>query len=177
MKRIALCLAGALTVCILSGCSAAPVWDTTLSDGTSARLYRQEDGTASITTLTEQEKDGYCLVTRTSVTGQDTGDGIEYTTWYRIETYQPLTDSEEDIRQAAEAFDAAKPDPAWCSEDPVSSRRTGSRQEDGYTLSYNDETKTFAWEYTLSEPAVLAYSVAGDSFTFEPIQQKEAAEG
>lgn len=175
MKRITRLLAGAMAVCILSGCSAAPVWDTTLSDETSARLCRQADGTASITTLAEQEKDGYRLVTKTSVTGRDTGDGIEYTTWYRIETYQPLTDSEEDIRQAAQAFDSAKPDPAWRSEKPVSSRRAGRVQEDGYTLSYNDETRTFAWEYTLSEPAVLDYCLTDDGFTFEPIPQKEAA--
>lgn len=174
MKRIALLLAGVMAVCILSGCSAAPVWDTTLSDGTSARLYRQEDGTASITTLTEQQKDGYCLVTKTSVTGRDTGDGIKYTTWYRIETYQPLSDSEEDVRLAAEAFDSAKPDPVWQSDDPVSARGTGSMQQEGATLSYNDETRTFAWEYTLAEPVVLNYTVTGESFTFEPVQQEEA---
>lgn len=176
MKRMMRLLAVAATACILSGCSAASVTDAVLADGTAARLYRQEDGTASITTLAEEEKDGYCLVTKTSVTGQDTGDGIEYTTWYLIQTYQPLSDSEEDIRLAAEAFDAAKPDPAWQSEDPVSSRKTGSVQEEGYTLSYNDETRTFAWEYTLGEPAVFDYSVTEDGFTFEPIRQKEAAQ-
>lgn len=176
MKPMMLLLVGGATACILSGCSAASVRDAALADGATARLYRQADGTASITTLSEQEQDGYCLVTKTSVTGQDTGDGIEYTTWYLIQTYQPLFDSEEDIRLAAEAFDAAKPDPAWRSEDPVSSRKTGSVQEEGYTLSYNDETRTFAWEYTLEEPAVLDYTMTEDGFTFEPIRQKEGAQ-
>lgn len=176
MKRMMRVLAVAATACILSGCSAASVTDTVLVDGTAARLYRKEDGTASITTLAEEEKGGYCLVTKTSVTGQDTGEGIEYTTWYLIQTYQPLSDSEEDVRLAAQAFDDAKTDPAWQSEDPVSSRKTGSVQEDGYTLSYNDETRTFAWEYTLGEPALLDYNVTEDEFAFEPIQQKEAAE-
>lgn len=176
MKPMTRLLAVAATVCILSGCSDASVTDTVLEDGTAARLYRQADGTASITTLEEEEKDGYCLVTKTSVTGQDAGDGIGYTTWYLIQTYQPLSDSEEDVRLAAQAFDDAKPDPAWQSDDPVSSRRTGSVQEDGYTLSYNDETRTFAWEYTLDEAEVLAYSVKEDGFAFEPIGQREAAQ-
>ena len=80
----------------------------------------------------------------------DTGDGIGYTTWYRIETYQPLSDSEEDVRLAAEAFDSAKPDPVWQSDDPVF--RPRDRQHAGRrALPFPTMMRpgTFAWEYTL----------------------------
>ena len=167
--------AGALAACLLSGCSATPSRDATLADGTLARLYRQQDGTASITTLSERNAQDCQIITKTSVTGRDTGDGIEYTTWYYIETYQPLSDSAEDARLAAVAFNDAKPDPAWKSEDPVQSRKTGITHGEGYSLSYNDETRTFAWTYTLEDPATLTYSLTDDSFTFEPVWSEEAS--
>lgn len=176
MKRIGLLLASVLAAGILTGCAGKTSWDTTLADGTNARLYRQQDGTASITTLSEQQMDGYRLITKTSVTGTDTGEGIEYTTWYYIETYQPLSDEESDVRSAAQAFDAAKPEDSWKSEDPVHSRKTGSVQKDGYTLSYNDETRTFAREYTLDESSTVDYQLTQEGFSFENGPWKEAAE-
>lgn len=168
-----LLLTGLLLAGALAGCGGASCRDTTLQDGTDARLYRQQDGTASITTLSQQEMEGYRLITKTSVTGEDTAEGIEYTTWYYIQVYQPLSDSEEDQRLAAEAFDSAKPDPAWKSDDPVHSRKTGSARQEGYSLSYNDETRTFA--YTIEESGTLEYHLTEQGFDFEPLEWKEAA--